>query len=415
MSGAKGNHPEDEDCPLKDSTNALKNQLVTTSITSPDLYSPGESRTVLTPNLTHCNTPSDAPTVRGSSVCASSPVRSETSSCRYLEEIITSPVIFASGDSIELMEPPECLDRTSQNHPAMWNLSFGSMKGGTGFDSLPRESEAFEAIPAAEISCTYRPCSVSSEELVHSRAQRGEAQCSALSEESACRICQEGGMHEKLVSPCLCSGTVGMVHVSCLNTWLQVTSRTSCELCGFPFPVTKRLASFREYLRHPRANMDLPNLLCDVACLTVLTPLLFSSVYLTSTGALRYESLGHAGSLFAVVVLLLALLLVYVSWASLAVVYHLRVWRAWQERNCKVSMLSEAQVSDSSVTKIMPSEMNLEMTKGIGSKSSSSHNTRGGPSYPLGGDTGVILAPINRLSGWMRVNNRVTSGYPRIA
>lgn len=241
-------------------------------------------------------------------------------------------------------------------------------------------------------------------------------------EEAACRICQDGDLHERLVSPCLCSGTVGFIHVSCLNTWLQVTSRTSCELCGFPFPVTKKLAPVKEYLRHPRANMDLPNLICDLACLVVLTPLLFASVYLSSTGTLRYESLGQAGSVCAVVTLLISLILVYVSWAALAIVYHIRVWQAWRERHSTVTTLNERQLVNFRRTPPVKAKPSAKKSRPGGGKLTSERKVKDGPALREEGggqysshrkrDTDLLLAPISRLSGWIRVNNRVAARSP---
>ncbi|GFS20190.1 E3 ubiquitin-protein ligase MARCH3 [Elysia marginata] len=227
----------------------------------------------------------------------------------------------------------------------------------------------------------------------------------------ACRICQDGDFYEKLISPCLCSGTVGFVHISCLNTWLQVTSRTSCELCGFPFPVKKKRAPLSEYLRNPRANMDIPNLACDIACLVVLTPLLFASVYLSCTGALRYESLGQAGSLCAVVTLLVALILVYLSWAALAIVYHVRVWRAWREKHSSVSMLQESQLLNfhGTTKKARPRRSDRKHPTGRWAKynPNNRHRQGGRPGRARERDTEILLAPITLLSGWIRVNNRV--------
>ncbi|RUS73541.1 hypothetical protein EGW08_018699 [Elysia chlorotica] len=238
-----------------------------------------------------------------------------------------------------------------------------------------------------------------------------ESPHSSLDEEASCRICQDGELYEKLVSPCLCSGTVGFVHVSCLNTWLQITSRTSCELCGFPFPVMRRKAPISEYLKHPRANMDLPNLVCDLACLVILTPLLFTSVYLSSTGTLRYESLGHAGSLCAVVTLLVALVLVYISWAALAVVYHVRVWKAWRDRHSTVTMIRESQILNrqppAKRARAREAKGFTHSDNGASAKSFVQQQMGDQANHSIGLDTAIILAPINRLSGWIRVNNRV--------
>ena len=62
-----------------------------------------------------------------------------------------------------------------------------------------------------------------------------------------CRICHSGetsvlsinGGHkcERLISPCNCSGSVGLVHKSCLEKWLSVSEEIKCELCGFDFSV----------------------------------------------------------------------------------------------------------------------------------------------------------------------------------
>ncbi|KAL1415610.1 hypothetical protein MTO96_006731 [Rhipicephalus appendiculatus] len=50
-----------------------------------------------------------------------------------------------------------------------------------------------------------------------------------------CRICREGNQRAKLVSPCSCSGTMGFVHKSCLEQWLNQRNVDSCEFCGERF------------------------------------------------------------------------------------------------------------------------------------------------------------------------------------
>uniref|UniRef100_A0A6M2D1Z3 Putative membrane-associated ring finger n=1 Tax=Rhipicephalus microplus TaxID=6941 RepID=A0A6M2D1Z3_RHIMP len=52
---------------------------------------------------------------------------------------------------------------------------------------------------------------------------------------TTCRICQEGDQKAQLVSPCSCSGTIGFVHVSCLERWLNERDVDYCELCGERF------------------------------------------------------------------------------------------------------------------------------------------------------------------------------------
>lgn len=50
-----------------------------------------------------------------------------------------------------------------------------------------------------------------------------------------CRICLEGASSENLTaSPCLCSGTMGHLHSSCLEEWLTIRDHHICEICLYP-------------------------------------------------------------------------------------------------------------------------------------------------------------------------------------
>lgn len=64
-----------------------------------------------------------------------------------------------------------------------------------------------------------------------------EADKSNTSSAIFCRICHDEG---DLVSPCNCTGTVGLVHIMCLEKWLSTDRGPSCELCGFEFALTVR-------------------------------------------------------------------------------------------------------------------------------------------------------------------------------
>ena len=47
-----------------------------------------------------------------------------------------------------------------------------------------------------------------------------------------CRICYEP---ENLVSVCHCDGTAGGVHLHCIQTWVRVSHRKTCEICLQPY------------------------------------------------------------------------------------------------------------------------------------------------------------------------------------
>lgn len=52
--------------------------------------------------------------------------------------------------------------------------------------------------------------------------------------DSWCRICQEA-KSDTLISPCKCRGTQGLIHISCLEHWLQVSGLSACEVCATPY------------------------------------------------------------------------------------------------------------------------------------------------------------------------------------
>lgn len=157
-------------------------------------------------------------------------------------------------------------------------------------------------------------------------------------ERTYCRICQEDDTHEKLYSPCMCAGSVGFVHISCLEKWLRTNGRTQCELCSFSFPVEKVMPSIWQYMRHPTQNMDFSSLISDTSCFLLLTPLLFASTYFCLVGASRYYDSGKYEAAFAVIMLMVSLLTIYGAWLTLAVMYHRRVWLKWRDRSVQIRM-----------------------------------------------------------------------------
>ncbi|XP_075528685.1 uncharacterized protein LOC142560224 [Dermacentor variabilis] len=76
----------------------------------------------------------------------------------------------------------------------------------------------------------------------------------AASSGPMCRICHEGDQEDPLVSPCNCSGTMGFVHVSCLEHWLNERNVDICELCGQRFPMAAQPGSMRRFFHYVSRN-----------------------------------------------------------------------------------------------------------------------------------------------------------------
>ncbi|XP_070385496.1 E3 ubiquitin-protein ligase MARCHF8-like [Dermacentor albipictus] len=72
----------------------------------------------------------------------------------------------------------------------------------------------------------------------------------AASSGPMCRICHEGDQENPLVSPCSCTGTIGFVHVSCLEPWLNERNVDICELCGEHFQMAAQPISARRFFDH---------------------------------------------------------------------------------------------------------------------------------------------------------------------
>ncbi|GJJ76049.1 hypothetical protein EMPS_08408 [Entomortierella parvispora] len=76
-------------------------------------------------------------------------------------------------------------------------------------------------------------------------------------EERQCRICLGGADEEetlgRLISPCLCKGSMKYVHVECLNAWRTRSpkreSHYKCDTCKYSFSF--RRTSLARYLAHP--------------------------------------------------------------------------------------------------------------------------------------------------------------------
>lgn len=54
---------------------------------------------------------------------------------------------------------------------------------------------------------------------------------------------------EELLSPCYCTGTLGTVHQSCLETWLSSSNTSFCELCKTEFSIEQEPRPLSEVKR----------------------------------------------------------------------------------------------------------------------------------------------------------------------
>lgn len=93
---------------------------------------------------------------------------------------------------------------------------------------------------------------------------------------TACRICHTNTVNEGLISPCNCKGSLAYVHLSCLERWLNQSSRSYCELCLYQYNATatkryKLCEGIRLWIGHPRNRTHFRSDLLIVVTLTLVT------------------------------------------------------------------------------------------------------------------------------------------------
>jgi len=98
-----------------------------------------------------------------------------------------------------------------------------------------------------------------------------------------CRICFAGEEAGRLFAPCQCRGSIGKVHVGCLNAWRNLSandqSYVACDQCGYRYNVER--AAWASKLESPNLAIALSALLIlllvvvgGVASRLVSTPIL---------------------------------------------------------------------------------------------------------------------------------------------
>lgn len=166
-----------------------------------------------------------------------------------------------------------------------------------------------------------------------------------------CRICHDGeganvngtpssssSGREPLIAPCKCTGTVALIHLSCLERWLNSSNTDKCEICHHSYDISRQPRTCNEYLRDRSNQFNVRNLIADIVCFMLLTPLLIVSTYLCVLGANQYF-MKERWEAVGLVILSLFLLGVYFTWVYVTLKYHFSVWQSWQRNNQRVHVL----------------------------------------------------------------------------
>ncbi|KAH7987134.1 hypothetical protein HPB52_024268 [Rhipicephalus sanguineus] len=148
-----------------------------------------------------------------------------------------------------------------------------------------------------------------------------------------CRICHEGDQTESLMSLCRCSGTMGLLHVSCLERWLNARNVDHCELCHHRFPTAAQPTCLRQFFHSVWHGHSQLIVLGDVLCFAILTLLVALSCFLCAQSAFKYAHEGRVMEAASLVTLAGLLATGYSVWAFRTARFHYRAFAVWEAVN----------------------------------------------------------------------------------
>ncbi len=89
-----------------------------------------------------------------------------------------------------------------------------------------------------------------------------------MASELECRICRGNSEDTRpLYHPCLCTGSIGLVHQDCLEAWLTHSRKERCELCS------------RKYSFEPYYDENAPTILPTTALLKSVFKIVFLQAF----------------------------------------------------------------------------------------------------------------------------------------
>ncbi|XP_065079345.1 E3 ubiquitin-protein ligase MARCHF3-like [Ochlerotatus camptorhynchus] len=182
------------------------------------------------------------------------------------------------------------------------------------------------------------------EEVSLSEEQQQPQRQRYSSESIACRICQSATGMSRLISPCLCKGSLRHVHRDCLEHWLSRSGLTHCELCLHRYQTYTTLRygcieSLCIWYRHPN-NRGL--LVSDALIYAVLSFICFILTMICIL-CLRFQStrdntLQETLASTAIVCFLLLVLIVYLTNLFVLAKDHIIPWYRWWRSSQRIRL-----------------------------------------------------------------------------
>ncbi|CAH4038253.1 uncharacterized protein LOC123710935 isoform X3 [Pieris brassicae] len=169
---------------------------------------------------------------------------------------------------------------------------------------------------------------------------------SNYSMDDMCRICHGGESLTSelgsLISACSCRGTVGRVHVKCLERWLTESGKSRCELCGTRYS-TRRVHRYgiMKALVMWILSQNAKQLMVDSLGIMLMSPLAVLAAWLsgrTLAGLMTQEAHVTPWPLASTFVLACMTLVCYYCWIVSAATRHALGWWIWYRSQYEVRL-----------------------------------------------------------------------------
>lgn len=160
---------------------------------------------------------------------------------------------------------------------------------------------------------------------------------SSMGESPMCRICFRGTRAGRLLSPCNCKGTIGLVHKECLEEWLSRRNTDECNICSYHFKVERTPKSIWDWLRDPSSRANRWYILVDMSLSLFGAVMLLVSAWLSAIEMISGISSVLGCVLICVIVVLAGL--ICVADIYLMVRHHHQALVQWRQNNWGVRLV----------------------------------------------------------------------------
>ncbi|CAF3470610.1 unnamed protein product [Rotaria socialis] len=153
-----------------------------------------------------------------------------------------------------------------------------------------------------------------------------------------CRICYSTGDLQSLISPCQCSGTMGILHQNCLERWLEISNTNKCEICQHEFEVVRYPKSLFYFLRNPLQPSDIRYLINDIVLFIFLTTIISWLIIMSMSKIQANKQFLDGLSYF---ILPFSVFLIYIVWCWVSFRYHTQVIKEWRSVNQLIRVINK--------------------------------------------------------------------------